>query len=437
MKLQKYAWLFWPRMLAALPFVFLNFQGPVRAEFTDDFQVREAEIDPNDPARAVAEDNTAFAIDLYQQLRREEGNLFFSPFSVSAALAMTYGGARNETAREMAGVLHFDLLPERLHLGFSHIFRSFEEHSPGRLTFANRLWLQKDFAVLDDFIVLTRDRYQASLARVNFRNKGRARRTINDWVAQRTDGKIQDTIPKNIIQTTTRCILTNVIYFQGDWAHKFSRENTKDLPFYLGGDRAIRVPTMYQKYRRRRVERPVVYLEDEDTQILQLYYADSLLSMVIFLPRKADGLPQLEAKLTAEFLLEWMAEFDRNEGNEVVEIFLPKFSVTSEFKMKDTLQQMGMELAFGDDSDFSGIHAIPEEELVLQEVVHKAFVEVHEQGTEAAGATAVATATRGGPSVRKTFKADRPFLFLIRDSRSGSVLFMGRVTNPLESFDRR
>ena len=426
MKLQKHAWLHWLLgtcgLTAALLVVPLNFEHSAIASLSDSRRAEKQE--PYTLMRAVAEDNTAFAIDLYHQFRQEEGNLFFSPFSVSTVLAMTYGGARGETAREMANVLHFDLPSSQLHQGFSYIFQSFEEYSPGSLKFANRLWLQKSLTAFDGFIALTRDRYGASLAKIDFSNTERSRQTINDWVAQRTNDRIQNAIPDDTIEENTQFILTNVIHFQAAWRNEFSKENTQNRPFYLGSDREVRVPTMYKK------DKPATYLEDEDMQILQMYYADSLLSMIIFLPREVDGLPQLEAKLAPEFLLSRMEDLDRYLDNAIVDVFLPKFSIASEWKMKNTLQKMGMSQAFSKDSDFSGMSW---DEFVLQEVVHKVFIAVDEEGTEAAGVTSSTGGTRGEPSYEEAvFRADRPFVFLIRDYNSGSILFMGRVTNPLE-----
>jgi serpin B len=378
----------------------------------------------SDNVRAVVRSNTNFAIDLYQQVKSTDGNLFFSPFSISIAFAMTYGGAKKKTAQEMADVLYFNVPSQHLHDGFAELLQSLETSSSETLKMANRVWLQQDFSVLNQFVALTRDAYQAPVAQLDFRgNPEEARQTINNWVAQRTNQQIQEALSRQDINSLTRFVLTNVIYFQDNWLQQFPEENTREQPFWIASDRSLSVPMMHHEIS------SFGYCEYPDLQILELFYQDSRLSMVILLPREIDGIVQLEQNLTASNLMQWLSELNYYFDNELAEVSLPKFAIASDFKLKDTLKAMGMRRAFNRTSDFSGISK--QEELVLHKVAHKAFVKVNEQGTEAGATTSVIGGSRGIPSPIATVKIDRPFLFLIRDEASNSILFMGRVMNPL------
>ncbi|MEA5472027.1 serpin family protein [Spirulina sp. 06S082] len=374
-------------------------------------------------AEKVVQDNTTFAVDLYQQLRNQEGNLFFSPFSTSAALAMTYGGARSTTATEMANVLHFNLPSEQFHAGFADILQNFENYFSETLKIANRIWVQKDYSLLDDFVALTRDRYQAPLAQLDLQNQPESsRQTINHWVSQKTNEKIQEAISEGIINSLTRLVLTNVIHFKGLWASSFATENTQERPFQIDRDRWIDIPMMYH-------ERVFAnYKEYPDLQVIELFYRNSPITMIILLPREFGGLIQLEEQVTVDNLRQWFLDLEDSESASI-EVFLPRFKMESDLLLKETLIEMGMPQAFGSQSDFSGING--DKSLYIQEVVHKAFIDVNERGTEAGASTSVIVGTRG-ITERHQFKADRPFLFLLVDKFSNSILFMGRVTNPLE-----
>lgn len=376
--------------------------------------------------KAVANGGNAFATDLYGRLRSKPGNLFFSPYSVSVALAMAYAGAEGQTGEQMAKVLRFPLPEAKLHPAFSMLQKrlSFKGEAPAfQLRVANRLWGQKDFHFLPTFLKVTSDNYGAELGMVDFKQAEAARKTINSWIEDQTDRKIQDLVAPGVLDASTRLVLTNAVYFKARWEHEFGESVTKEAPFHISGRQHIMVPLMHQQHRFR-------YGESGDVQVLELPYADDgFLSMLILLPKKIDGLSDLEKRLTGENLQKWTADLK----SRLVNVHLPKFKMTSEFELGDVLSSMGMSLAFSDKADFSGMST--EEQLYFSAVIHKAFVDVNEEGTEAAAATAVAiraAAERPRPEEPVEFRADHPFVFLIRDNRTDAVLFLGRLVNPEE-----
>jgi serpin B len=385
---------------------------------------------PADPAKAkedrpaLVEGNTQFACDLYAQLRQAEGNVAYSPYSVSTALAMTRAGARGKTAEEMDKVLHFTLPQERLHPAAGALVRDLsaapKDKKPNyRLNISNALWGQKNYGFLAEFLDLTRTDYGAGLGEVDFVNaREEARKIINAAVAKQTNDKIKELLKEGHLTPATRLVLTNAIYFKAEWESKFAPQVTRERPFQAAADKKVNVPTMAQTSK-------FSYLETDAFQLVELPYAGKDLSMLVLLPTKADGLPELEKDLTAEKLAEWQGKMKEA----MVTIFLPKFKVTGSFEMKEVLTRMGMERAFDSNrADFSGING--GRDLFIQNVIHQTFVDVNEEGTEAAGATAVVIGAGGGPPKAVTFRADHPFVFLVRDNRSGSVLFVGRVADP-------
>lgn len=378
---------------------------------------------PNDVA-TIVKGNNAFALDLYSQVREQRGNLSFSPYSISTALAMTYAGARHETAAQMAKVLRFPLAPERLHPAFTKLITdlSTSDRNSYQLAQANRLWGQKNYIFLDTFLSITRNDYGAELEKVDFVNATEeARRTINTWVAKKTQEKIQDLLPNGILNPLTRLVLTNAIYFNGTWLTPFNPQKTANQPFNITPTQQIDVPTMHLP-----ATEAVGMAELDGLKVLEMPYVGSRLSMIILLPDKADGLSQLEQRLKWENLQKWLSSVSTSD--EPVQVSLPKFKVTGEFELKQPLSQLGMSSAFSDTADFSGMNG--KKDLFLSAVVHKTFVSVNESGTEAAGATGVVVGLRGGGG--KRFQANHPFIFLIRDRKSESILFLGRVMNPLE-----
>jgi serpin B len=368
----------------------------------------------------VVDGNNGFALDLYSNLAAEPGNLFFSPYSISNALAMTYAGAGGNTAREMKTALHFNLEPERFHSAFGKIVRYFQAPAQKRgfqLEIANRLWGQVGLGFRPEFVKLGEEKYLAGLKEVNFRAREEARQTINAWVDKATNKKIGDLVPKGAITPNTRLVLTNAIYFKAAWDEPFGSFK-KPGDFHLTADKTVAVPLMG-------ATKFAGFFADGATLGLELPYQGADISMVVLLPKRVDGLPGLEKTLTLTNLNKMLARLE----NHNVEITLPKFTMTSAFPLNEVLGKMGIKDAFVDGTaDFSGITS--EHKLHIHYVVHKAFVNVNEAGTEAAAATGALLGTIGRPPVPVPFKADHPFLFLIRDRPTGSILFMGRVVDP-------
>jgi len=372
-----------------------------------------------DPA-ALADANNGFAVDLYGQLAKKQGNLFFSPYSISNALAMTYAGARGNTAKEMAAAMHFDLEAARLHPAFAGLIRELQGPVKGRkyqLKIAN-LWGQKDYGFLPDFLKTGQVQYQAGLKEVDFIGDSEgARKAINAWVEDETHKKIKDLIKPGILSVDTRLVLSNAIYFKAAWLRPFNVKETKPGDFITASGKKVVVPMMPANLRTN-------FFDDGRVLGLELPYENRELSMILFMPKKADGLPELEKDMTAINLKKWLGKLSDHQ----VRLTLPKFKVTAEFHLNNVLKQLGMKDAFDrQTADFSGMTT--RDKLFISHVVHKAFVDVNEAGTEAAASTAVVMDRTSLPPPG-VFNADHPFIFLIRDAGTGSILFMGRVADP-------
>ncbi|HEY1901802.1 MAG TPA: serpin family protein [Terracidiphilus sp.] len=377
---------------------------------------------PTADQAAVAEGNNAFAFDLYAQLRKQNGNLFFSPESISTAFAMAYAGARGATASEMAATFHFTLPPDRLHPAMGALLTSLNAAHPGyQLHVADALWAEKDFTFLDNFLKLTASDYAAGFNRVDFKTAPEAvRQTINQWVEQKTEDKIKDLLPPGSINPATRLVLTNAIYFKGDWQTQFAKASTEDEDFHLSAKQTVKAPLMH-------LDTKFSYFNGGTFQALEIPYKSGELSMIVFLPNDVAGLPALEQSFTAANAEQWLGQL----GGTKIILTLPKFKMTQQFELQDALGAMGMAQAFEKgEADFSGMTG--KRDFWISAAIHKAYIDVNEEGTEAAAATGIvmrsmAMAYESRPIV---FRADHPFLFLIRDNRSGGILFMGRVTDP-------
>lgn len=388
--------------------------------------------DMPDPMKAQKDAATAvngFAADLYARLAgkesKEKGNLFLSPFSIETALAMTSAGARGKTFDEMEKVLH---LPKNPHAAFGELIgrlngnpkegvkRSYE------LSVANAIWAQQGYPWEKAFIDLTRKHYGAGLVEVNFAESEAARKQINAWVEKETQQKIKELIGPGILNALTRMVLANAIYFKSNWLYQFDKKFTKDAPFTRDDGTKADVPLMTQTAKLNYGEMKVfVNRAGETVQVLELPYAGKELSMLVFLPEDATGVHRLAQWLNDKTLSNLkMAQTD-------VKVFLPRFKMESELSLKPVLMDLGMKLAFGA-ADFTGLSP-KGKELYITHVLHKAFVDVNEEGTEAAAATAVVIGKRSAPK-QTTFRADRPFVFAIRDNTTGAALFMGRYSGP-------
>jgi serpin B len=370
----------------------------------------------------VVQGNNAFALDLYHRLRQEDGNLFYSPYSISTALAMAYAGARGETAEEMARVLHFSLDGKRLHPAFSELIRETNGRGLPRdyqLSVAQSLWGDAGLLVHSDFQELIRGNYGPGLRRVDFRHQHEiARQRINHWVEERTNDKIKELLQQGNIDEATRMVLVNAIYFKGAWQNPFEEAATEKNGVFHTLGKTVKAALMHQTEHLR-------YAEAEGCQAVELPYEGGDLSMVVVLPREKDGLGKLEQSLTSQTLDGLLSKLESRD----VAVTLPRFKLTARFELAKQLAAMGMPRAFDRfKADFSGIS---DAKVGISEVIHQAFVDVNEGGTEAAAATAVIFKAASAVPVPPTiFRADHPFLFLLRDHRTGSILFVGRVIDP-------
>jgi serpin B len=357
-----------------------------------------AEEKPTPAAEAVNE----FGMDLYAELRSEEGNLFFSPYSVFAAMALVYPGAGGETEEQLRNSLHVPSEVRSLYEGLADLRKGLTDSSGTGgeiLKVANALWGEKGMRFLTDYTSLIEKYFGEALRSIDF--AGDPRKTagiINQWVDEETQGKIRQVLSPGLIDAQTRLIITNAVYFKGPWLHPFKEELTTDEPFTLAGGSQVIVPMMQQTKR-------FGYLEREGFQVLEIPYAGERLSMIVVLPRDPEALERVEEALTMPDFAAWMAGLNR----QTVSIFLPKFRVTSECSLKPVLENLGIADAFSvDKADFSNM--VAENSVHLDEVVHKAFVEVNEQGTEAAAATAAILRKKNGDTDPVVFLADRPFI---------------------------
>jgi serpin B len=392
---------------------------------SDQDRITSPDVNLSDEALLV-EGNSAFAFELYQALKGEEGNLFYSPYSISMALAMTYAGARGETAEQMADTLHFILEQEKLHPAFNWLDTELASRGEGaegkdeegfRLNIVNAIWGQKDYEFLSEFLDVLAENYGAGMRILDFINETeQSRVAINDWVSNQTEGRIEDLIPPGAIDALTRLVLTNAIYFNAAWENPFDEDITADGPFYLLDGGQVSVPMMKQT-------EWFGYTEGEGYQAVQLPYDGNELSMVILLP-EAGNFEAFEKGLQAQQVCDIISDLQTTG----VTLTMPKFEFDSEFRLNNTLAGMGMPIAFSRAADFSGMTGSPD--LFISEVIHKAFVSVDEAGTEAAAATAVIMRMSAAPGFPVEVTIDHPFIFLIRDIETDAILFVGRVMNP-------
>lgn len=385
-----------------------------------------AEPKARDTRQAFAQGNTQFALDLFSQLREDPANLFFSPFSISVALGMTAAGARGATLEEFQKVLHLPADQGAANTQYGEMLAKINPRGPKKrpyeLSTANAIWAQQGYPWRNEYVTVVNTLYAAAVTNLDFNEPEAARKLINDWVEQETRQKIKNLIPEGAITPLTRMVLTNAIYFKGTWLNTFEKSSTQDQPFHLAGGKQVSVPLMYQ-------QRHFIYGEAPGLQILELPYKGNDLSMLVLLPETVEGLGKLESELSSEKLKEWTSEMHVQK----VQVYLPRFKVETSYRLNAPLQALGLKRAFSEgEADFTGMHT-GMEKLFISLVVHKAFVEVNEEGTEAAAATGVIVGVTSAPAFPerpKVFRADRPFLFAIRHNATGAILFLGRVAHP-------
>jgi serpin B len=369
---------------------------------------------------------------MYERLRQRPGNLFYSPFSVRVALAMARAGARGDTAEQMSNALSFPPSDDTLHASVGAILKRLAAAGGGayEVAVANSIWGQEGVSLEPGFLEQITLHYDGTMKLVDFKRAAdTARVAINGWVEEKTKQKIRELLAPGAVDAETRLVLANAAYFKGKWMLQFRRQATREEPFYLETGRTAQVPLMHQQERIR-------YVQADGYQAVDLEYRGGDLSMLVLLPDRKDGLPDLERTISARELFKCVARMEARE----VKLFVPRFRISwGPADLTGHLAALGMRRAFArDEADFSGINGrLPpdEESLFISAVYHKAFVDVDEEGTEAAAATAVvmpytASAVASMPPPVPVFRADHPFLFAIRDWKSGAILFFGRVDDP-------
>lgn len=381
---------------------------------------------PPPPPPALAAANADFDFAMYGALRSKPGNLFFSPPSMRQALGIAYLGARGSTATEMSSALHFDADRAKSAASAKDEIAGWQSaRGESQLAIANRLWADQGFAMNADFLNLANGAYGSAVERVDFSHSPNpSRLTINAWVQKQTNDKIKDLLPPPSIDEDTRLVITNAIWFKGTWERTFDKKATRDAPFHVDRTTTVDVPTMHQTS-------TFGYTSVPGAKILEMPYGKSDLAMDVILPDDATGLSKLEEKLTPSTFASWTSGLRQQK----VVVAFPKVTFTWGGSVKPELKALGMKTAFASGgADFSGVASAGAAggNLYVSDVIHKAFVAIDEEGTEAAAATAVIMARESAaiepPPVR--FEADHPFVFVIRDVKRGRILFMGRVTNP-------
>ena len=382
------------------------------------------------PEIRLARGNTTFACDFYQQSRGGDGNVVFSPYSLSSALAMTYTGARGQTATEMAATLHLNLPQADVPAVFAALNRRLATNGASKkvkLSVANSLWCQRDYTFTKQFQSVCREKFSAEIAPVDFQHATEAARIqINQWIAARTANMIREMLAPGNVSPTAKLILCNAIYFKGAWESPFQKEFTQTEDFFIKPDRKVRAPLMHR-------DASIRSIQFKTFDMFELSYSGRELSMVVLLPKAKDGLPRVEAQLSGTNLTTWLARLDRAANSRAL-IWLPKWKFEMKLEPVKSMEALGMKSAFTPAADFSGMTG--KRDLQLSGVIHRAVVEVSEAGTEAAAATVVNVAPTPIPGQYKppppppSFRADHPFIFLIRENRTGNILFLGRVTNP-------
>jgi len=413
--------------LALIPALLLSACAPAANVAQSTLQRITSPQVPSADAQSLVNGNNAFALDIYQTLRSENGNLILSPFSISLALAMTYAGARGETESQMADTLHFDLLQGQLHPAFNALDQDLAspgkaklfQEKPLQINIANAVWAEQTYPFLQDYLDLMASNYGSGIRLADFINKHEKVRTeINDWVYDETQKKIKDLIPASALNTDTRMVLVNAIYFKADWLSQFDVNETHDAPFHLLDGSDVTVKMMKTK---KDQNISVSNYRGDGYQAVELPYTGDTAAMDILVPDEGN-FEAFESSLNVDVLSTVLG----NMQSDPIMVVLPKFKFESEFSLSDTLKSMGMVDAFDQhNADFSGMTA--QHDLFISDVIHKAFVAVDEKGTEAGASTIVLFKLVSGsfPII-----IDHPFIFIIRDKPSGQILFIGRVLDP-------
>ncbi|MBD3213142.1 MAG: hypothetical protein GF311_11090 [Candidatus Lokiarchaeota archaeon] len=378
--------------------------------------------------RSITHSINKFTIELYSQLKEYEENLFFSPFSIYSALTMVYIGAKDETKEELEKLLHITISQRRIPLEINKLVNKLKNNKNVEVRIANSIWVDQFYELLESFIHNIDSNYNGELFHENFDNVGEVCHKLNKWVKKNTNEKIKSIISPLAFDPDFKLILLNAIYFNGLWVDKFDENKTKEHNFYPLNGNFNKIPMMHQIT-------SFPYYETENLQIIKLDYKkpqdstnEAEFSMIILLPKEKDGIRELQKTLSLKHINHYLEKLIKRK----VKIYLPKFKLESKYKLKKTLNKMGMTNSFSKQANFSGI-ADPSNNMspFIGEVVHKGFIDVNEKGTEAAAATMITMAPKAIPFQQEipVFKVDHPFLFFIWDSTTQAIIFMSQVLN--------
>ena len=388
----------------------------------------------------VVDANNKFAFDFYSELklnRGEDENIFYSPYSISAALAMTYEGANGQTADEMKSVFHF---PEdnTLRPNFAAIYNEINKKDKEyELRTGNALWVQQDYSFLEEYLTKIGNFYGGKAANLDFvKETEKSRKTINSFIEEQTNDKIKDLIPKGVLSALTRLVLTNAIYFKGTWEWEFDKSDTSEQDFKITPTNIVKTSIMYMDPDKARFN----YSETENMQILELPYKGKEISMLVLLPKQGEEYDFETDKVITfnyslediELSLEKLNEYkSQMQETKLDAIYLPKFEFDTKYNLNENLKALGMPTAFdAGNADFSGMNG--NLDLFISQVIHQAYIKVDEKGTEAAAATAVVMTLTSSATPSNIFRADHPFIFIIQERETGNILFIGRMSNPAE-----
>ncbi|MDY7008127.1 MAG: serpin family protein [Cyanobacteriota bacterium] len=364
--------------------------------------------------------NNKFAFQLFSEIHKSQTNenIFISPISIAIALSMTYNGARGKTQKTMAKTLNFQGMSlEEINQANQQLGNLLDTlNSDIKLNISNSIWTKIGIPFEQNFLQINQEIYQSQVREIYFENP-KTPEIINNWIEDNTKGKIERIIEK--LEPDAVIVLLNAIYFQGNWQKEFDDISTIDRPFYLSNGIEKQHPTMLKLSQ-------YSYYENQTFQAISLPYREGRVSMYVFLPKEEIGLEKFHQTLNQENWENWMLKFE----SQTVTLTLPKFKNQYEITLNDILKTLGMEIAFDrKKADFSGMRSIPPE-LYIDEIKHKTFVEVNETGTEAAAATSIAMGVASAMVTSLKMFVNRPFFLAIRDNNSGTILFMGEITNP-------
>jgi serpin B len=367
----------------------------------------------------IVDNNNRFAIDLYKELKNNRENLVFSPFSISSAMAMTYAGAENRTAKEFQKTLFFLEDKQLFHQEFSNLFQGIVADKKKRVEFynANSLWIQQNFKLKEEFLNINKKYYSSALFYTDFYQAQKAANEINEWVEKNTRNKITNLLQPSALSSDTRLVLVNALYFKGEWNKPFREEKNSKEKFTISKKEEVTTTFMNGQI-------TTWYYKDCLKEIIEIPYANRDYSMMIILPQNFRKLKRVERFLSVKC----MKKYEDKKEKFKVNLSIPKFKIGSEFDLKEVFQALGMKDAFAGSADFSGM--TEETRLFIDEIIHKAVIDVNEAGTEAAAATAVVMRKTSVLMESVSFKADRPFIYAIRNTRDGTIYFLGKVTNP-------